>query len=136
MIGPTAQGFDDLRLSDPTAVWNPTPAPGDITGSCAPSCAPESPRVVPIPVFDMDDFQFHRAGGGGGGGNPGESGAWSHCPTGGKCIRVVNILGFFADRIVGNDIIGYLRTQPGEFVVGPPSPVGTNAFLINISLIR
>jgi Putative Flp pilus-assembly TadE/G-like len=130
MIGPAAQGFDDLRVQDEFATWNDTD--DVVENSCAPGCAPISPRIIPLPVFDMDEFQFHREGGV----NPGESGAWSHCAGGGKCIKVVNILGFFADRMSGSDIIGYLVTIPGEFVLGAPAVNGAAAFVISIQLIR
>jgi len=133
MIGPTNQGFDLLKAKDPDARWVPTPAPGLIADSCAPSagCGSFSPRVVALPVFDIDEFQFHRAGGI----SPGESSPWSQCPMGGKCVRVVNILGFFADRMEGTDVIGYLYRYPGIITAG--SSVSDDAsFLVTVQLIR
>jgi hypothetical protein len=131
MIGPTSQGFDLLHGLDPSATWDASTR--SVIQSCAPaSCGSFSPRIVPLPVFDINDFQFHRAGGV----NPGESGPWSHCPGGGKCVKVVNILGFFADRMSGTDVIGQLLMYPGPFVSGVPSVGGGAAWLVTISLVR
>jgi len=121
MNGPTSQGFADLKATDPNATWNGT----TIASSCAPGCAPFSPRIVPIAVFDLDDFQHRRA-----------SGDWSVCPVGGRCVHVVNILGFFADRMSGNDIVGYLMSYPGVFVNGAPNVGGGAGFLTSIQLVR
>jgi Flp pilus assembly protein TadG len=121
MVGPTSQGFADLRATDPNATWDGT----TVANSCAPGCAPFSPRIVPIAVFDLDDFQHRRA-----------SGDWSVCPGGGRCVHVVNILGFFADRMSGNDVIGYLMSYPGAFVTGAPSVGGGAGFLTAIQLVR
>ena len=87
-----------------------------------------SPRIVPLAVFDIDEWQFHK-----------EGNDWSHCPEalgGGMCIKVVNILGFFVDRVVGQDVIGYLVIHPGEFVVGPPNVAPAASFLMSIHLVR
>jgi hypothetical protein len=130
MIGPTSQGFDLLKAKDPNATWNSSTK--TVQNSCAPGCAPFSPRIVPLPVFDMDDFQFHRVGGV----SPGQTGPWSQCPGGGMCVRVVNILGFFVDRMSGNDVIGYLMMYPGLFVNGSPSVTEAASFLVTVRLIR
>jgi hypothetical protein len=59
------------------------------------------------------------------------------CPTGGSCIRVTNILGFFVEGMgAGADVTGYLASYPGEFVLGAPSVGGGAAFLMTIQLIR
>lgn len=123
MIGPSGQGFNDLRALDPNATWNA--ATRSVSNSCAPGCAPFSPRIIPLPVFDIDEFQLRRA-----------QNSWGHCPTGGKCVKVVNILGFFADRMQGNDIIGYLLMYPGLFVTGAPNVDDSASFLVTVQLIR
>jgi putative Flp pilus-assembly TadE/G-like protein len=132
MVGPTAQGVDILVGQDPGASWDS--GNKQITGTCAPSCAPISPRIVPITIFDMDEFQWRR-----------EKGDWTSawqtypadpCPTGGRCVRVTNILGFFVDHMNGNDVIGYLTSYPGEFALGAPSVGGGAAFLMTIQLVQ
>lgn len=132
MNGPTNQGVGDLVAQDPGASWDS--GNQRITGSCAPGCAPISPRVVPITVFDIDEFQWRREGGD-------WSSAWqtypsNPCPAGGKCVRVANILGFFVEGMSGGDVVGYLTSYPGEFVAGVPSVGGGAAFLMTIQLVR
>jgi hypothetical protein len=133
MNGPTNQGVGDLVAMDKGAAWDL--ANKRITGSCVPGCAPISPRVVPITVFDIDEFQWRS-----------EANNWTSawktypanpCPTGGKCVRVANVLGFFVEGIgPGGDVIGYLVSYPGEFVTGVPSVGGGAAFLMKIQLVR
>src|SRR4029453_13777975 len=120
MSGPTEQGVADLVAKDPGASWDLVNK--RITGTCVPGCAPISPRVVPITVFDVDEFQWRREGGGWTA--PWKTYSANPCPTGGKCVRVANILGFFVDHMTsGGDVIGYLTSYPGEFVKNVP-PVG------------
>jgi hypothetical protein len=122
MITPTAEGIDDLINQDEDATFNTTTM--RVENSCAPSCAPQSPRVIPIAVFDTDEFDYRRA-----------SGDWSGCPGGGKCIHVVKILGYFVSHMSGPDVVGNLMTIPGELVGGSAPPPG-GAFLVNIHLVR
>jgi hypothetical protein len=122
MVGPTGQGVDDLIALDPDATFNTTTKMVD--DSCAPGCGPQSPRIIPISVFDTEDFNYRRA-----------SGDWTVCPGGGKCVHVVKILGYFVDHMDGQDVIGYLMTLPGEFVAGGGMPPG-DSFLISIRLVR
>jgi hypothetical protein len=123
MIGPTSQGFTTLKARDPFATWNATTK--QIDDTCAPDCAAFSPRIIPIAVFDMDDYQRRDI-----------TGDWGVCPIGGRCIKVVNILGFFASHLSGGDIVGYLVMYPGEFVVGPPAVGNNEAFLVTVQLVR
>jgi len=141
MSGPTSQGVstdaDSLINRDSGATWN-TPA-NSVEGTCAPACAPMSPRIVPIAVFDMDEYQWRKAENNWTtawepGVGPG-TGAFS-CPAGGSCIRVVNILGFFVDGMSGNDVVGHLASYPGEFVLNAPTVGGGAAFLKTIQLVR
>jgi len=117
MIGPTRQGVNDLIAQDPNAQWDP--ATNSVINSCAtatPSCG-TSPRVVPIPVFDTATYYTtHRQG----------------LPT----FVVVNILGFFVDRMQGNDVVGYITEAPGN-VRAATAPIDPSAsFLAQIQLIR
>ena len=77
-----------------------------IQGSCAPTCGPISPRIIPIAVWDIDEFQWRRATSSWGTEVYTDANGTAHslpggaCPgTGAKCVRVVNILGFFIDHI-------------------------------------
>jgi Flp pilus assembly protein TadG len=102
MVGPTRQGVDDLLMKDPDAYWNGS----QIADSLFPEFS--SPRVVPVVVFNIDEFQQHDAAN-----DWGTSGYG--CPTGGGCVKVVNLLGFFVESMSGRDVTGILLTYPGEF---------------------
>jgi Flp pilus assembly protein TadG len=122
-IGPTVQGMDALIAQDPNAQWNA--ATDSVDNSCAPECAPISPRVVALAVFDTDAFQYSDA-----------TNDWSMCPTGGSCVRVVNFLGFFVDQMQGNDVIGYLVRYPGILSNKPTGVSAPSAFAVVITLVR
>ena len=146
MTGPTDQGFTDLRLKDPGATFTTSTTPPSVQGGCVPSCGPISPRVVPIAVFDMDEFQWRRAtnkwgtevytdANGGTHSLPGGA-----CPgTGNRCVRVVNILGFFAASMTNGNpktIIGNLMSVPGTVVSGTSSLSDDASFLHIVQLVR
>ncbi len=132
--GGTRQGFDLLAAKDPSATWVSTPAPGYVSNTCAPTCAPISPRIVPIAVFDIDDYQGREML------TPPDR---SVCPVtggGGPCVKVVRILGFFAaSRPMSgpnqDNVLGYLMSNPGELAAGAPD-LGDAAFLKVIQLVR
>ena len=118
MIGPTSQGVSDLIALDPQADWDP--ATKSVINSCAQattSCAPRSPRIVAIPIFDTAVFESTKRQG---------------LPV----FTVVNILGFFIDEMQGNDVVGYLCEVPGLTVGAAPALDPRAAFLWNIQLIR
>jgi hypothetical protein len=141
MVGPTAQGTetdsDSLINQDPNAVWDT--GTGTVSGSCAPGCAEFSPRIVPIAVFDMDEFQWRSTENNWTtnwipGVGPG-TGTFS-CPIGGRCVRVVNIIGFFVERMQAQDIFGRVVKYPGDTAAGT-GPINRSAsFLTTIQLIR
>ena len=115
MIGPTAQGVNDLIALDPQADWDPTTK--SVTGSCAQGatpCAAHSPRIVAIPVFNTATT------------TPASSRAATK-------FTVVNILGFFIDRMQGNDVIGYLTEAPG-LSTGNATIYPQSSFLTQIQL--
>jgi hypothetical protein len=117
MIGPTQQGVEDLIALDPSADWDP--ATNTVTGSCAQAatpCAAHSPRIVAIPVFDTGNYYAGKL-------------------TGQVNFTVVNILGFFIDRIQGNDVIGYLTEAPG-LSIGNATISPESSFLAQIQLVR
>jgi Flp pilus assembly protein TadG len=117
MIGPTRQGVNDLIAQDPNAQWDS--GSDSVINSCAtatPSCG-TSPRVVPIPVFDTATYYTTKRQG---------------IPE----FVVVNILGFFIDRMQGNDVVGYITEAPGT-VRSATAPIDPSAsFLAQIQLIR
>ena len=61
-----------------------------IDNSCAPACAPISPRLIPIALFDPDRFQLRSRSS-----PPDWTRADVGCPTNSPCITVTNIVGFF-----------------------------------------
>ena len=140
MVGPTAQGTetddDSLINQDPDAEWDDET--DTVTGSCAPECAEYSPRIVPVAVFDMDEYQWRTS-----------SNNWTtnwipgvgpgtetfSCPIGGRCVRVVNIIGFFVERMQGQDVFGRVVLYPG-FEEGSSTVDDSAAFLTTIQLIR
>jgi Flp pilus assembly protein TadG len=117
MIGPTRQGVNDLIALDPNAQWDS--GTNSVINSCAtatPSCG-ASPRVVPIPVYDTATYYTTKRAG---------------LPE----FVIVNILGFFIDRMQGNDVVGYLTEAPGLTSSATPAIDPRAAFLFNIQLIR
>jgi hypothetical protein len=117
MIGPTRQGVNDLIAQDPSAQWDP--GTNSVINSCqtaTPSCG-RSPRIVAIPVFDTSTYYTTKRSG---------------LPV----FHVVNILGFFIDRMQGNDVRGYLTEVPG-LVRAATAPIDPSAaFMYSIQLIR
>jgi len=113
MIGPTRQGVEALIAQDPGADWTGSGLSGHIVGGCmqAGTCT-LSPRVVAIPVFNVDLYDQGRA-------------------SGRIDITVTNILGF--DRMQGNDVIGYLVPLPA---LAPGGPTGPGAFVFTVVLVR
>jgi hypothetical protein len=128
-------GGRDLIAQDPSAEWDPATKNVKEGTSCAPGNCPTvgysqfSPRIVPIAVFDIEEYQYRKF----------VTKSTSVCPTGGQCVKVVNILGFFV-LSAANDgtVTGRLLTYPGEFVLGPPSDAIADdaSFLTAIRLVR
>jgi hypothetical protein len=126
MVGPTGQGTQDLIDLDPNAEWDGINK--KVIMSCTqPGYGPcpggkkyaQSPRIVAIPIFDL---QHYLDTGGPGNGD----------------VRVVNILGFFVDRIEPpqNTIVGYLAQKADIKVAGGGSVNPTSSFLKVIQLVR
>jgi hypothetical protein len=131
MIGPTNQGMADLIAQDPGASFNSTT--GEIEDSCAgeanacfcpnaegdlESCTlPISPRLVPIPVFDVDQYSLQDK----------SSGKFP--------LRITRILGFFVNGMDGNDVTGHLYPYPSEPGTGG-SLNNQSSFLRSVILIR
>jgi hypothetical protein len=113
--------------ADSAASWNGTTH--RITGGCttaSPPCAPFSPRLVAIPLFDVDRYETTRQ------------------QSGTPEIRIVNFAGFFITSV--NPLQGRLATFPGTLAferidpddTGPiPAHVGySSAFLRAAVLYR
>jgi putative Flp pilus-assembly TadE/G-like protein len=123
MVGPTNQGTQDLIDLDPGASWNSTTK--SIVGSCANpvsySCSQPgfviSPRVVAIPVFDLE---LYMATGGPGNGT----------------VKIVNLLGFFVDHYDAGTVTGYLVNKKGSYNPGGGGVAGPASFLKQVLLIR
>ena len=115
----TTDGFWDLARQDPGATWDDVN--DRIVNSCAPSCAPFSPRLIAIAVFNVDEYQRMRA-----------NSSW--CPTG-RCVNVVNIVGFFVEIVTGSGAIGHLAKYPGLVSTGP-SLQPASSFLPAVTLVR
>jgi Flp pilus assembly protein TadG len=142
--GPLPDGSDSLIEQDPGASFNTSTK--TIQGSCAPTCAPVSPRIVPIAVWDIDEFQWRRATSSWGTEVYTDANGTAHslpggsCPgTGAQCVRVVNILGFFIDHTTNGNpktVVGYLTTIPGSLSAGTSGVATAASFLKVIQLVR
>ncbi len=102
-----------------------------IFGSCAPGCAPISPRLLAVALFDPAKFQLGRA-----------SGDWVQadvgCPTNAPCLTITNVLGFFVHGIDGGGVgpHGHLLRYPGVTVPNNPTFVDDGSWLVTTHLIR
>jgi hypothetical protein len=123
MVGPTDQGTQDLIDLDKNADWDPVTK--TITGSCANpthyTCSQPgltlSPRVVAVPIFDLE---LYMATGGPGKGT----------------VKIVNILGFFVDRYSAGTVTGYLINKKGSYNPNGGSVAGPSSFLKQVTMIR
>jgi Flp pilus assembly protein TadG len=109
MIGPTKQGVDDLVAKDPGASWDTA------TQSVVGSAYSVSPRVVSVPLFDVQEFM-------------------SRADSGRTYVSFVNIMGFFIEGMDGNDVKGRLVPVPGLIVSG--SAGSQYSFIRVIRLVR
>jgi hypothetical protein len=109
-------------------VWNE--AQSRIDSSCAPGCAPISPRLIAIALFDPARFQLGRA-----------SNDWTQagvgCPTNSPCITVTNIIGFFVHGAFGGyGPHGHFLKYPGLVAAGAPNFVDDGSWLVTTNLVR
>jgi putative Flp pilus-assembly TadE/G-like protein len=122
MMGPTIHGTQDLINLDPSAQWDATNK--RIVNSCVGppyTCTTPgyktTPRIVAIPVFDLE---LYLATGGPGNGT----------------VKIVNILGFFVDHVDSNSVTGYLIRLAALKSPGAGGVAGQASFLTQIMLIR
>jgi hypothetical protein len=113
--GPTKQGVDALILQDRTASWNGT----QVINSCAPACAPVSPRIVPIALFSPQEF-------------------YSANRTSGRfLLTIVNMLGFFVESVDNNGTVtGILLQNIGDLVISSPTVGDQSGFMLTPLLVR
>jgi hypothetical protein len=117
----TLAGAVDRLNADPGAIWND--ATNAIEGSCAPDCAPISPRLVALALFDVDVFQYMRA-----------TDSW--CPGNQPCIKAVNFIGFFIESPTAAGVTGRVARYPGLSSEDYPSVAPESSFLPAITLVR
>jgi Flp pilus assembly protein TadG len=134
MSGPTVSGVGTLTDKDPGASWNPVTR--SIEGSCAPGvCADglyhaESPRIVPVALFDVDTYLATN-------------------PTGsGGSVTIRNIFGYFiltpAQAVTLNlstqqgnnnsEVYGVMVSAPG--LVRGATTTESSSFLREVILVR
>jgi hypothetical protein len=111
-----------LIAMDPGAYWDPTMfnGRGGIDGGClAAGTCTKSPRLVAVPVFNVDTFQ--------------------HGPTNGRTeVVITKVLGFFIEGASGNHAAttGRLMTYPAEPRPGEGVGNAGSAFVVSIALVR
>jgi Flp pilus assembly protein TadG len=99
MEGPTIQGITDLINRDPDAEWDDV---NDKVINCA--FGTHSPRVFPIPLYDPIYYDAGKRNGRN------------------ADLKTANWIGFFADRVSGNQIYGRITPITGIYVKGGPAP--------------
>jgi hypothetical protein len=111
MVGPTNQGIDDLIAQDPNAQWNT---------SCmcvSGSRFGISPRVTPLPLYDPEYYAVGKANGRN------------------ADFKLANVMGFFIDRRVGNQVYGFI-TPIGGILNPNAGPAPEGAFPVAIRLVQ
>jgi hypothetical protein len=121
--GQTRLAMEALYAQDPGADWNY--AEQKVFGTCAPGCAPISPRLIAVALFDPDHYQYTRT-----------ALDWSSCPGGTSCVFVTNIAGFFVHRLTSTGGHGHFVRYPGITVASAPTYVDDASWLVTSHLIR
>jgi len=109
MVGPTAQGVDELVALDPTAYWDT--GTNRVISSMNPS-----PRIKLVPIFDPYYYNVGK-----------QSGRNAD-------LKAANFIGFFVEGMQGNDVTGRIMPTSGllDSSFGP-APAG--AFPRSIRLV-
>jgi Flp pilus assembly protein TadG len=110
MVGPTQQGMDDLIALDPDAYWD------DVNKRVVSNKHP-SPRVRAVPLFDPEYYADGKLNGRN------------------ASLKFVNYLGFFIERMQGNEVVGRI-TPIGGLRKGTGSPAPAAAFPMAIRLVQ
>jgi Flp pilus assembly protein TadG len=111
MVGPTKQGMDDLIALDPNAYW-------DSSSNKVVSSKHPSPRVVAIPLFDPVFYDTGKRNGRD------------------ASLKFVNYLGFFVERMQGNEVVGRITPIGGLRKGAGFGPAPVTAFPRSIRLVQ
>ena len=98
-----------------------------VVNSCAPACGAVSPRLIPVVLFNPDQFQHQRA-----------ANDWPGCPGGTPCVTVSNIIGMFIHVSPGTTpvITRPHGPLPGLTSTTAPTYDDNASWLTTTSLIR
>jgi len=111
MVGPTNSGIDDLIARDPAATFDA--GCNCVTGSRF----GVSPRVTPIPLYDPVYYTIGKQNGRN------------------ADFKLANVIGFFIDTRVGNQVYGYIMPILGT--IDPSAgPAPTGSFPVAIRLVQ
>jgi Flp pilus assembly protein TadG len=111
MVGPTAQGTQDLVDQDPNAYW-------DTYCSCVKgSSFGKSPRVAIVPLYDPAYYEMGKHNGNN------------------ASLKVANYIGFFIEGLSGNEVVGRITPITGLVKGTTPGP-STGAFPMAIRLVQ
>jgi Flp pilus assembly protein TadG len=111
MTGPTSQGMEELIALDPDAYWDP------IKNKVISNMHP-SPRIRAIPLFDPAYYAEGKQNGRN------------------ASLKFVNYLGFFIERMQGNEVVGRITPIGGLRTGGEGSPAPAAAFPMAIRLVQ
>lgn len=125
MIGPTKQGVDALIALDPGAVWmcndgSVASPSSDCAGYVSTGA---SPRLVPVPIFNVQQWQDDVAAGNSKG-------------TGRYEIEITRLVGFFVERMIGNDVVGRVTYYPSAGGISGGEIDESANFLRKVILVR
>jgi len=109
MMGPTIAGLQALLDQDPGAIWV-----DDATGGHYQSTMNPSPRVFPIPLYNPEEFDKGK-----------QTGRTAD-------LIVANWLGFFLERISGNEAYGRIFPITGVTSTSAPTPTTPLAYVIRL----
>jgi len=121
-VGPTTSGMQELYDQDPNARWvqSLNGGRGGIQGGCmAAGTCTISPRLVAVPVYNPDAYQFSVS-------QPGNN----------RTIQIVKVIGFFLERAQsGGEVVGHIMAYPSA-PRGGTSTTPDTAFVISVALVR
>jgi hypothetical protein len=118
-ISQAVSGANARIAQDPAASWHP--GLNLIQNSCAsstPACAAFSPRLIALPVFDINRYEDTR---------------WPDLTLD---LRIVNVVGFFIENTTTTSIVGRVSFYPGLTDHNLPGLAFPSTFLRTSMLIR